>query len=135
MHREFDLTRILELTDGESRSFFFQQIKPKIKSVPLSGASVTIPGMIIPSVVWGCFTLVTTAITGATGFHIGTPADTDAWANNAPVAVKSKTNFGNYTDLTVRIAPTNQDVVITSVGGSFSGGVLEVTHYFSDFTN
>ena len=135
MHREFDLTKALQLSDGEGRQFFLQQIKPNVKLIELSGASVTIPSMIIPSVVWGCFTYVNTAITGATGFHIGTPADTDAWANNAPVTVKSRTNFGHYTDLTVRISPTNQDVVITAVGPNFSGGILEVTHYYSDFVN
>jgi len=96
-----------------------------------SGSSVTSTGLIpAGSFVVGLVTRVTTTVTGPAGFDIGDGADVDRWGNSIAVA------SGTTSDLTDATAQSHDsfisanDVVITSDGVDFTGGVIEVIVYF-----
>ena len=96
-----------------------------------------IPGGVL---VLGVSARVTTLITGATGFQIGTAADPDAWANENLVAVGTTTSIGEFA-LPFASGATGPeyytagtDIVITANGPNFTGGAIRLIVYYMNFT-
>jgi hypothetical protein len=106
------------------------------QSVTLSGASTT-AGTNIPN---GCILLgvgcyVKTAVTGATSFSVGDSGAGDAYASttrfgSCSIAAGSASS-GIISPIGIYSA---MPIVITSVGGSFTGGVLHLATFYVQIT-
>jgi len=97
----------------------------------LSGASVTATALIpAGAVVVGVTTRVSTEITGATGYQVGTVADPDRWGDITGVAVGTTSDNTNWTAGTIECFTAASDVVITAKTSNFTAGAISVTvHY------
>jgi hypothetical protein len=101
----------------------------------LSGGSVVASGL-IPIGAFGPIGLglrVVNAVTGAAGINLGDGVDVDRWGQNIPVAAGTTTDNGDWTDGTVQVFSSGSDVVLTPVGGSFTGGDVRITVFYWDF--
>lgn len=109
----------------------------KVIDAALSGSSVTLSD-VIPAgcVVVGVSGIVTTAITGASGFEVGIPTDTTRYANKFVVA--QGTAITAITDSTAT-APVNYtsytNIVVTSKTSAFTGGALRLAIHYIIFTD
>ena len=102
----------------------------------LSGASATFVGAIpAGTVVVGVTALVTTAITGATGFEIGIATDTTRYANSFAVtlgtAVAAVTNSTATTPINY---PSFTNLVVTSKTSAFTGGTIRIALHYIAFS-
>jgi hypothetical protein len=97
----------------------------------LSGATVTATALIPDgAVVVGVTTRVSTLITGATGYQVGTSSDADRWGDITGTAVGTTSDNTNWTSGTVECFTAATDVVITANGSNFTAGAIVVTvHY------
>jgi hypothetical protein len=125
---------LLTLAQGALGSLF--KVGVLEQSVTLSGASTTaatnIPnGCILLGV--GCY--VKTAVTGATSFSVGDSGVGDAYASttrfgSCGIAAGSASS-GIISPIGIYSATP---IVITSVGGSFTGGVLHLAAFYVQIT-
>jgi hypothetical protein len=99
----------------------------------LSGASVTATGLIpAGAVVMGVTSRVSTLITGADGYQIGTGADADRWADKTGVAVGTTTDNRDWTAGTIENFAAATDVIVTAKTSNFTAGAIVVTvHYLA----
>jgi hypothetical protein len=99
----------------------------------LSGASVTAAGLIpAGAVVMGVTSRVSTLITGADGYQIGTGADADRWADKTGVAVGTTTDNRDWTAGTIENFAAATDVIVTAKTANFTAGAIVVTvHYLA----
>jgi hypothetical protein len=99
----------------------------------LSGASVTATGLIpAGAVVMGVTSRVSTLITGADGYQIGTGADADRWADKTGVAVGTTTDNRDWTAGTIENFAAATDVIVTAKTANFTAGAIVVTvHYLA----
>jgi hypothetical protein len=99
----------------------------------LSGASVTATGLIpAGAVVMGVTSRVSTLITGADGYQIGTAADADRWADKTGVAVGTTTDNRDWTAGTIENFAAATDVIVTAKTANFTAGAIVVTvHYLA----
>jgi hypothetical protein len=97
----------------------------------LSGASVTATNLIpAGAVVVGVTTRVSTEVTGASGYQVGTVADPDRWGDITGVAVGTTSDNTNWTAGTIECFTAATDVVITAKTSNFTAGALVLTvHY------
>lgn len=96
--------------------------------VGMNGGTVTFTGLIpAATLVIGVTVRVTTLITGATSFKVGTGADADAWGTGIAVAAGTTTSIADFTQTSPLFYPVATDVILTSTGGNFSGGAVRVT--------
>lgn len=103
----------------------------KTASGALSGASVTLSAAIPDgAVVVGVTSRVSTLITGATGYQIGTVADPDRWGDITGTAVGTVSKNSDWTVGTVECFTSATDIVLTANGSNFTAGAIEVcVHY------
>ena len=94
----------------------------------MSGATITLAN-IIPAgaVVVGITCKVTTVITGATSFDLGTAADADRFGAGIAVAVGTTSDNRNWTSGTVECFPSNTSLILTANGGNFATGAVYVS--------
>ena len=94
----------------------------------MSGASVTLTN-IIPAgaVVVGVTCKVTTAITGATSFQLGTAADPDRFGATIAIALGTTSDNRNWTSGTIECFPSATSLVLTADGSNFTGGAVYVS--------
>jgi hypothetical protein len=99
----------------------------------MSGASVTATALIPDgAVVVGVTARVTTAITGATGFEIGTAGDPDRWGDITGTAVGTTSDNRDWTAGTIECFTAATDVVITAKTSDFTAGAMRVVvHYLA----
>lgn len=95
------------------------------------GATATAVGLIPAGVlVLGITARVTTTVTGPAGFDIGDGVTVDRWGNSIAVASGTTVDFTDAVSTSISIFPTATDVVVTSDGVDFTGGVVRITvHY------
>ena len=128
-----------------NKTFYNTQIKGSrtavvtkiVDTAALSGATVTLTSAIPGgAVVVGVSAIVTTAITGATGFEIGVAADLTRYAS-----IFTTTQGTTVTAVTnsTATAPINYasatNLLITSKTSAFTGGVIRVAIHYLSFTN
>ncbi len=97
-----------------------------------SGATATAIGLIpAGSFLVGVTARVTTAVTGPAGFDIGDGVTVDRWGNSIAVGLNTTTTMADYVGATGHGSfPAANDVVLTSDGVDFTGGVVRLTvHY------
>lgn len=94
----------------------------------MTGATITVAS-IIPAgaVVVGVTCKVTTAITGATSFDLGTVADPDRFGAGIGVAAGTTSDNRNWTAGTIECFPTTTSLLITANGGNFTDGAVYVS--------
>lgn len=94
----------------------------------MSGATITLAN-IIPAgaVVVGITCKVTTAITGATSFDLGTAPDADRFGAGIAVAVGTTSDNRDWTSGTVECFPSNTSLILTANGGNFATGAVYVS--------
>ena len=94
----------------------------------MSGASVTLTN-IIPAgaVVVGVTCKVTTAITGATSFQLGTAADPDRFGAAIAITLGATSDNQNWTSGTVECFPSATSLVLTANSSNFTGGAVYVS--------
>ncbi len=94
----------------------------------MSGPSVTLTN-IIPAgaVVVGVTCKVTTAITGATSFDIGTATDVDRFGAAVGIALGATSDNRNWTSGAVECFPAATSLILTANGGNFTAGAVYVS--------
>lgn len=94
----------------------------------MSGATITLTN-IIPAgaVVVGVTCKVTTAITGATSFDIGTATDIDRFGAAIAVALGTTSDNRNWTAGTIECFPTATSLILTANGSNFTAGAVYVS--------
>lgn len=108
-----------------------------ITTAALSGASVTLTSAIPAGVVVvGVSGIVTTAITGATGFEVGTATTSTLYANKFVVAQGTLITAVTDSSATAPINyPSFTNLIITAKGSNFTGGVIQLAIHYINFTN
>jgi hypothetical protein len=97
----------------------------------LTGASATATNLIpANSWVFGVTVEVTTAITGATGFHVGDATNPTLWGENIAVSLGTTTNIANFLVKTPAYYGAATNVVLTRVGSNFTAGAVAITVYY-----
>lgn len=115
---------------------FFNVIDHVTTAITTPSGSTVDATNLIPagSIVWGVIARVTTTITGATTFDVGTAADTTAWGSNVAVAGGTNTTGAHFA---ATWQPTNYpsatSVRLTADGSDFTGGVVRLTVFYSQF--
>ena len=109
----------------------------KIIDTALSGASVTLSSAIPAGcVVVGVSGIVTTAITGATGFEVGISGDTTRYGNMFAVAQGTTIAAVTNSSATGPINyPSFTNLVVTAKTSNFTGGALRLAIHYINFTN
>jgi hypothetical protein len=94
----------------------------------MSGATITLTN-IIPAgaVVVGVTCKVTTAITGATSFQLGTAADPDRFGATIAIASGTTSDNQNWTSGTIECFPAATSLVLTANGSNFAAGAVYVS--------
>ena len=94
----------------------------------MSGATITLTN-IIPAgaVVVGVTCKVTTAITGATSFQLGTAADPDRFGAAIAITLGATSDNQNWTSGTIECFPSATSLVLTANGSNFTGGAVYVS--------
>lgn len=94
----------------------------------MSGVTVTLTN-IIPAgaVVVGVTCKVTTAITGATSFDIGTATDVDRFGAAIATALGTTSDNRNWTAGTIECFPTATSLILTANGSNFTAGAVYVS--------
>lgn len=96
------------------------------KSVSVSGASTSVftvgPGLVV-----GAYCHVTTGVTGATRFHLGTSADPILMLADVEADVGVKSTPSDFRPRPCLYLPTATALVLTSADAAFSGGVVHVS--------
>lgn len=94
----------------------------------MSGATITLTN-IIPAgaVVVGVTCKVTTAITGATSFDIGTATDVDRFGAAIATALGTTSDNRNWTAGTIECFPTATSLILTANGSNFTAGAVYVS--------
>jgi hypothetical protein len=100
-------------------------------TLSLTGANVTASNLIPDgAVVVGVTARVSTLITGATGYQIGTAGDPDRWGDITGTAVGTTSDNRDWTAGTIECFTAATDVVITAKTSNFTAGALVVAiHY------
>ena len=99
-----------------------------------SGATCDTSASLIPagSMVIGVTVRVTTAVTGATSWSVGTAADADAWGAGKAVTLGTTNSIADFTVTAPAYYTTATKVRFTAAGSDFTAGVFRVTvHYVS----
>ena len=94
----------------------------------MSGATITLTN-IIPAgaVVVGVTCKVTTAITGATSFQLGTAADPDRFGAAIAITLGATSDNQNWTSGTVECFPSATSLILTANSSNFTGGAVYVS--------
>jgi hypothetical protein len=90
----------------------------------VSGATVTATALIPDgAVIMGVTTKVTVTISGGTttGFQVGTVADPDRWGEAVALTAGTSLDNTNWTAGTIEAFTAATDVIVTAVGGNFTG--------------
>jgi hypothetical protein len=90
----------------------------------VNGATVTATGLIPDgAVVVGVTTKVTVTISGGTttGFQVGTGGDPDRWGEAVALTAGTSLDNTNWTAGTIEAFTAATDVIVTAVGGNFTG--------------
>jgi hypothetical protein len=130
-----------EITRAENKPFvvrtphnaFFEIPKPEEYELTLSGASSNwVNAIAVNDEIDYVLGTVTEAITGAgvTGFQIGRVADPDHWGNITGIVIGTKSFPSNFTDTSRFIAQATQDIVVTAIGGTFTGGKIRLVKFY-----
>lgn len=98
----------------------------------LSGTSVTLSAAVPKGAsIEGVQSIITTAIGGATGYQVGTTADTDLYGVRSATTVGSGTDDNSWTANGSGYQISNLDIVVSAVGGTFTAGAISVTVQYS----
>jgi len=100
-----------------------------VKDITLTGASVSFVSFIpVGAIVIGVSGIVTTAITGATGYTVGVAAEPARYANINSTTLGSTFTPSNQsaTELSPRVYLAYTDIVVTAKTSDFTGGALRV---------
>ena len=115
-------------TYGSSTDYHRLAIATARATATMTGASVTLTGLIpAGAVIVGVTTKVTTAITGATSFSVGTAAAPTRFGTTLPLIIGSTSDNRNWTSGTIECFPTATDIVLTAIGPNFTAGVVYVS--------
>lgn len=107
-----------------------------VDSGALSGASVTLTSAIPANcVVVGVSTIITTAITGASGYDLGVSGDLARYVNYAGVTLGGASPAVGGTSTTPINYPTATNLVVTAKVANFTGGALRIAIHYISFTN
>lgn len=79
------------------------------------------------AVLWGVTTEVVEAVVGAATYAVGDGTDADRFGAAVPGAAGSKSDTSEWTDGTVAVFPTANDIVITAAGAT--AGKIKVEAY------
>lgn len=94
----------------------------------MTGATITLTNLIPKgAVVVGVTCKVTTLITGATSFDIGTAADPDRFGAGIAVALGTTSDNTNWTAGTIECFTAATSIILTAVGGNFTAGAVYVS--------
>lgn len=74
---------------------------------------------------------VLNTVTGATGIAAGDEENPTAWGENIPVVAGTLSDIEAFLVTTPTHYPLGSDVLLTPVTGSFTGGTVRVTEYYS----
>jgi len=98
-----------------------------------TGSSVTLFSLIpAGSFVIGITTRVLSVVTGPAGYDVGDGTDVDRWGNSISVALDTTSDIADFTSGALILYPAANDVIITSDGVDFTGGVIRATvHYMT----
>lgn len=113
----------------------FMRFRTDETELTLSGASTSWTSSIPLGVeVVGVTTRVTEAITGAgvTGYDVGENADANHWGSITGITVGTQSKMSNFTDRTRYITTAIRDIIITAVGGTFTGGKIRISVFYWD---
>jgi len=115
-------------TIGTGNARYTIQRTRQVSGVLASGSTFTFTN-IIPAGAWikAIYTIVTSVITGATGYDVGDGVDPDRWGAAVGAAQGQLSDMRDYTDTVeaMFLNPALADVVITANGADFTAG--EVT--------
>jgi hypothetical protein len=115
-------------TYGSSTDYHRLAIATGRATATMTGASVTLTGLIpAGAVVVGVTTKVTTEITGATSFSVGTTVAPTRFGTTLPLIIGSTSDNRNWTSGTIECFPTATDIVLTAIGLNFTAGVVYVS--------
>jgi len=125
---DLDSHRLLGEYDNilTQRSYCDWVMETHTVSLDAGGAtSVTVAGAIpAGALVVGVTTRVTSAISGAAGYAVGTGADADRFGLKIGYVVGTTTDNQDWTVGTVEVFPAATDIVITRSSGAFNAGTL-----------
>jgi hypothetical protein len=126
-----------EYTDIEKRRSFLDVAVLTINvSTTGGGTAITVSGAIPDgAVVLGVTTRVTTAISGAAGYQVGTVADPDRFGQVTGFAVGTRTGNADWTVGTIELFTAATDIVITRTTGVFNAGVIALCVYYARATS
>jgi hypothetical protein len=113
-------------------------IKSNTVEVSCSGATSSATDLFpAGALALGVTTVVSTALTGATGWKVGDGTDADHWGDKTATAKGSATGAADTasgaTPLMFCAAATS--VVLTANGSNFTGGKIRVTGYYIELTS
>lgn len=100
-----------------------------VKDITLTGASVSFTSFIpAGATVLGVSGIVTTAITGATGYTVGVAAEAARYVDTNTLTLGSTFTPANHsaTELSPRVYLSFTDIVVTAKTSNFTGGALRV---------
>ena len=100
-----------------------------VKDITLTGASVSFTSFIpAGATVLGVSGIVTTAITGATGYTVGVAAEVARYVNTNTLTLGSTFTTANQsaTELSPRVYLSFTDIVVTAKTSNFTAGALRV---------
>jgi len=107
-----------------------------VDSGTLSGASVTLTSAIpANSVVVGVSTIITTGITGASGYDLGVSGDLARYVNFAGVTLGATTNAVSGTSTAPVSYPSFTNLIVTAKTSNFTGGALRIAIHYINFAN
>lgn len=114
-----------------------QGVKPRVSTFTgMSGASVSVSDAILAgSIVLVVTTEITTTVTGSgvTGFHIGDGTHINRWGTQTTLTAGATTSVANIPLAhTSNVIQTQTPIVLTAIGGSFSGGSVTAIVQYTD---
>ena len=131
--RDVEVSGDLHMSLNSTRGDAMQVKASRVLASSLSGASVNVAAIPAGSLVLGVSIRVDVAVTGATGIDVGISGATQRYGANIPVALNSTSDLTDFVnDTPPSIFPAATNVVLTGVGGSFTGGNVTVfVHYMT----
>jgi hypothetical protein len=126
-HRRTTNSQTVNVYDTYASSTDYHRVAIKTARATLasvSGATVTATGLIPDgAVVVGVTAKVTVTISGGTttGFQVGTGADPDRWGEAVALTAGTSLANTNWTSGTIEAFTAATDVIVTAVGGNFTG--------------
>jgi hypothetical protein len=114
----------------------FWAVRTEETELTLTGASTSwVSAIPLGADVIGVTALVTDTITGSgvTGCEIGENADANHWGSLSTV-IGDKTEMQDFTDRTRYITTAVRDVIVTAIGGTFTGGKVRLSLFYTELS-